>query len=116
MDTNGFNSWCVVELFGHYKIAGRVSEHSIAGATFLRVDVPAVACKAGYTKFYGNGAVYALTPVTEAVARAVAAHYYEPPVSLYEIRALAGKETIDGDNDSTDDNVIPDSNNEDVPF
>jgi hypothetical protein len=35
-----FDSWAVVELFGHQQIAGRVTEASIGGCSFLRVDVP----------------------------------------------------------------------------
>jgi hypothetical protein len=30
----------VVELFGHQRIAGKVTEQSIGVATFIRIDVP----------------------------------------------------------------------------
>ena len=59
------DTWAVCELFGHAKIAGRVSEHTIAGGAFLRVDVPAVDGANGqqaFTRFFGVGAVYAITP------------------------------------------------------
>lgn len=35
-----FDSWCIVELFGHSKIAGKCTEENIAGSNMLRVDVP----------------------------------------------------------------------------
>jgi len=59
---SGYTSWAVVELFGHQQVAGYLSEQTIGGSTFVRVDVPESRRSAGYTKFYGAGAVYAITP------------------------------------------------------
>lgn len=70
-ETRKFEEWAVVELFGHQRIAGRVSEATIGGCAFIRVDVPQTA-KPAYTKYFGNGAVYAMTPCDEAVARLAA--------------------------------------------
>lgn len=36
-----FDSWAILELMGHVRLAGRVSETMIAGAPMLRLDVPA---------------------------------------------------------------------------
>jgi len=78
-----FESWAIVELFGHQKIAGRVTEATIGGCAFLRVDVPAWEDNPPYTKFYGNGAVYAMTPVSEEIVRS-AMNYIRPrPVETY---------------------------------
>ena len=35
-----FEEWAVLELFGHQRLAGLVSEVQIGGASFVRVDVP----------------------------------------------------------------------------
>jgi len=79
------DSWAVVELFGHQRIAGRVTDVTLGGCSFLRVDVPATT-KPAYTKYFGNGAIYAMTPCTEEVARLAAQQierYHEPiPVEL----------------------------------
>ncbi len=56
---------CIVELFGHQRIAGRVSDQQLGGSALLRVDVPEVDGQKGFTKFYGTGAIYAITPVSE---------------------------------------------------
>ena len=71
-EAGGYASWAIVELFGHQQIAGYLSEQTIGGTTFLRVDVPETSRAAAYTKLYGAGAIYAITPTTEELARAAA--------------------------------------------
>lgn len=40
MDDSLFEGWAIVELMGHRRLAGWVSEVEIAGAPMLRLDVP----------------------------------------------------------------------------
>lgn len=75
--------WGIVELFGHNCIAGKVSEASIGGCSFVRVDVPAIEDLPAFTKFYGNGAIYAMTPVSEEIARAAVTRIRTQPVEIY---------------------------------
>ncbi len=70
-DKKGFEGWAIVELFGHAKIAGLCSEQPLAGTNMLRVDVPTIP---PYTKFYGGGAIYAITPTDEKTARIAVDH------------------------------------------
>jgi hypothetical protein len=37
---DGFDSWCVLELFGHVRMAGRVTEEERFGSKMGRIDVP----------------------------------------------------------------------------
>lgn len=76
-----FEGWAIVELFGHQQIAGLLSEQSIGGAAFVRVDVPQVGDNPGFTKFFGGSAVYAITPTTEEVATVAAGKLEIRPVS-----------------------------------
>lgn len=97
METNKFESWCIVELFGHQRIAGLVTEQTIGGSSFVRVDVPANGDTPAYTRLFGNGAIYAINPVSETVARAAAAQYRSAPVSIYdfpELRALTSQRAL----------------------
>lgn len=34
--------WAIVELFGHQRVAGAITETSVAGASFLQITIPAV--------------------------------------------------------------------------
>jgi hypothetical protein len=88
---NSFDEWALVELFGHQKIVGKVSEATLAGGAFLRVDVPAVAENKPYTRFYGPGAIYSINPVTEEIALGLLQRYRNEPVSRFELPQIAEK-------------------------
>ncbi len=66
-------SWAIVELMGHRKLAGLVSEETKFGTAMLRIDVPAIGDIAAFTQYYGGTSIYAMTPCSEQVARGVAA-------------------------------------------
>lgn len=83
-----FEAWAIVELFGHQKIAGKLTEQVIGGCNFIRVDVPAFEESPAFTKLYTQGAIYAVTLVAESIARAAAQSYRVAPVSVYELRSL----------------------------
>jgi hypothetical protein len=78
-----FDHWAIVEIFGHVRLAGRVTEATIGGCAFVRVDVPAVDGEAAYTRLYGQGAIYSITLVTEDTARRAAAQVREQPLTIY---------------------------------
>lgn len=77
--------WAVVEIMGHKRYAGFVSEHVIGGASFVRVDVPACDDKAAFSKMFGASSIYCITPVTEDVARGVAGQIREEPITPWDI-------------------------------
>jgi hypothetical protein len=78
-----FESWAILEIFGHTQIAGKVTEASIGGCAFVRVDVPEINGAEAFTKFYGDGAIYSLTPCSEEAARIAATHIKAAPVSIW---------------------------------
>jgi hypothetical protein len=83
VETEKFESWAIVELFGHAQIAGKVTEATIGGSSLIRVDVPECNGQKAYTKFYGNGAIYSMTPCSEEVARAALKQIMPEPVSVW---------------------------------
>lgn len=84
-EANGFEGWAILELMGHRKLAGKVSEQAIGGASMLRIDVPGDGDTTVATQFYSGAAIYCVTPTTEAIARKVANHYQPAPVTPYEM-------------------------------
>ncbi|OPY76094.1 MAG: hypothetical protein A4E63_00202 [Syntrophorhabdus sp. PtaU1.Bin050] len=80
--------WAIIELFGHNQIAGIMSEYSVGGCSFVRVDVPVTKECPGYTKLYGNGAIYAITITDEETARAVAERISPKPMSVWSAREM----------------------------
>jgi len=83
-----FEHWCVVELMGHQRIAGLVTEQNVFGSALMRVDVPEVEGRPAFTKLYGASAIYAVTPVEERIARAVAKSCEVRPVETWQLERL----------------------------
>jgi hypothetical protein len=85
-----FEEWAVLELFGHQRLAGLVTEVQLGGASFVRVDVPKDGSKKGWklTKMYNPSAIYSIAPVTEATARLVAASVAGEPVTRWDVQEM----------------------------
>ncbi|MDX3106058.1 hypothetical protein [Nonomuraea angiospora] len=77
--------WVILELLGHRRLAGHVTTEEIAGASFLRIDIPGAADEPPITQFYGPSAIYAITPTSEEIARAAAARSRPRPVQRWEL-------------------------------
>lgn len=104
------DSWGVVELFGHNKIAGKLSESTIAGGTFVRVDVPEVNDRPGYTRFFGPSAIYSINPTSEEVAKVFAGRNIGQPINEWDVRQLLPDPTAvesDDDSDGGQEDEIP---------
>lgn len=86
--------WAIVELFGHTKIAGKVTEQNIAGTNMLRVDVPETKENPEFTRFFGSAAIYAINPVTEEVASAYAERLAVRPIQVFEIDRMVEKKML----------------------
>lgn len=82
-----FEGWAILELMGHRKLAGYVSEQTVGGAAFLRIDVPGAGGEKT-TQLYAPAAIYCITPTTEEIVRQVAPKYRPAPVSQWELAAL----------------------------
>ena len=98
--------WAIVELFGHARIAGRISDQTFGGAAMVRVDVPAVTYMEtgwetvdgdrrrtstqrtipAHTRSFGGGAIYSINWVDEATATLAAQSIKHEPISSYSIR------------------------------
>jgi len=85
MATPAYEGWAIVELFGHVRLAGKVSQAEQYGTTMLRLDVPDVDGHPGFTSFKGGSALYSVTPTTEEIAIGVIRRLRPEPVSTYDV-------------------------------
>lgn len=80
-----FDQWAILELMGHVRLAGRVTEEEHFGAKLGRIDIPN---GDGFTtQYFSGGSIYRLTPTTEEIARGVAARNQPEPVHRWELPA-----------------------------
>lgn len=99
-ETNVFEAQpAIVELYGRQVIAGMVTEEEHLGTTMLRVDVPEVDGRPAFTKFYGSGAIYGITPIDEVGMLAAVERLRARPISVYVLpdRQLPAPDPDDGD-------------------
>ena len=82
---DAFDQWEIVDGMGHQRYIGKVTEQVIAGQGFVRVDVPETLKTKQWTKLIGTSSIYAITPTTEEIARAMAEERQMEPISKYDL-------------------------------
>ncbi len=116
-----FDSWAIIEIMGHQRLAGHVTEQAVAGSALLRVDVPEVTTEPrwgnpgetipAFTTFISSGSIYRMTPCTEEVAMAAIKQFRERPITCVAMpKALPPADPLvvappemDDDDDGIDD-------------
>jgi len=99
-----FEHWALVELMGHQRISGLVSEFTIAGKGMIRVDVPNAAGETIFSRFYSPEAVYCISPTDKQIAIGLALKCASRPVSIYDLgRLIEDKKVDDGQRNLVDD-------------
>lgn len=106
MSEDTFGTWAVLELMGHRRLTGYVTEQQIGGVAFVRLDVPGPTPDEppSATQFYSASAIYCLTPTTEAIARAMRTQ--PEPIQRWELPApepARAHPDVDAGDDETDD-------------
>tara|TARA_R110002072_G_scaffold238769_2_gene396367 strand:+ start:288963 stop:289310 length:348 start_codon:yes stop_codon:yes gene_type:complete len=84
-DTATFETWAIVDVMGHQRFAGYLTERTIGGKAFLQIDVPEVFGKqAAFSRILGPDSIYAIQPVTEEVARDIARELKKSPLTEWD--------------------------------
>lgn len=91
MEQPAYEGRAVLEIMGHRRLAGYLSEQLVAGVPFVRIDVPGPEGTMA-SQLYSPSSVYAITPTTEEIARGVAAQNQPRPVHPWELPRLQGRE------------------------
>lgn len=85
-----FKQWAIVELFGHQRIAGLLTEQTIGGNSFIRIDVPEFVDEGqtfpAVTRLLGNASIYGITFVDEATATISVREIRYQPISVWSLR------------------------------
>ena len=105
--TEQFKTWALVELFGHSRIAGEVSEQTIAGGAMVRIDVPETETSPAFTRIVNVSAIYAINPMTEEMVRSISGQLNVKPIQPWDIREYVEKNKkalmpVHSDNDYSD--------------
>ena len=79
-----FETWALVELFGHNQLCGLVTTETIASQEFVRIDVPKTGKVPAFTKYHLPTAIYGITPVDEDYATRMAAKINAQPINDYK--------------------------------
>jgi len=101
-DAQIFDEWCVVELFGHQRFAGHLSQAAWPPG-FGRLEIPATNGHPAVTQLINPSSIYRLTPTTEEIATAVAVACRPEPVHRWELPAAPEAWNADDDEPDTDD-------------
>ncbi len=95
-------AWAILELFGHARIAGAISEQAFGGAALVRVDVPeirytqetyvdgesamVVGVIPAHTRSFGAASIYSINWCDEAAALLAAHSIRHAPLRPYSMR------------------------------
>lgn len=66
--STGLDIWAILELMGHQRMAGKLTEVTVAGHGFLRIDVPATESVPAFTRLVSPASVCAMQRANLAVA------------------------------------------------
>lgn len=117
-EPTSFKTWAVIELLGHRRFAGYVSEEEHFGKRLIRLDHPADEPADGFvsTQFYGAEALYCLTPTSEEIARAIAKRNKPEPVHRWELPPPPEAPVAVGGRDAFEQEDHDGEGNDDEPF
>lgn len=92
------SGFALVELFGHQRIVGRLTEQAFGNGVLFRVDVPDLTSsgktiRAGFTRYFGLAAIYSITPITEEMVRELLPGIDGTPG---QVRSLSSRSYNDG--------------------
>ncbi len=79
-----FETFAIVELFGHTQLAGKVTTETIASQEFVRIDVPKTSKVPEFTKYHLPTAIYGITPVGENYCKKMAERIQAQPINDYK--------------------------------
>lgn len=105
--------WACLELMGHAKYYGFVSEVRRFGVEMGRIRIPATAAAPAFEFLFGGSSIYRLTPLPEEVARRLADALGATAVPAYLLSTAAIEVQVEDhekavpDDDESDEYDVP---------
>lgn len=91
-----FAGWAELQIMGHVRHAGYVSEVSLFGASFVKIEtISPETGEAGPTLYYGASSVYSLAPMPEEAIRAEIAKRREWATRRQQLLAPAPRAVVE---------------------
>lgn len=91
MENQKFEAFALVELFGHQRMAGKVTEQTIGNSAFIRIDVPETKSQPAFSRLLNPSAIYAINPITEEAMTELADNLEKAPIQPWDIRQTVAK-------------------------
>jgi hypothetical protein len=107
--------WAIVEIMGHRRHYGQIHETSRFGVVMLQINVPTEAPDAFIRLYYAASARFAVTPCTEATARAGAKAMRPQPQILLAMPAEDEADLAAANEPEPDDEIL-DEREDDMEF
>lgn len=107
-----FEGYARIELFGHRVVHGRVSEVTMFGATFARIEVPT---EPPTVEYKSAQAIYGLTPITEDACRRANEWKPRPALAAPEDADLIEDDEADDSWSPDDEDDLPSERDSDAP-
>jgi hypothetical protein len=91
MENQKFEAYALIELFGHQRMAGKVSEQTIGNSAFIRIDVPETKTQPAFSRLLNPSAIYAINPITLEAMEEMARNLDKAPLQAWDIRQTVAK-------------------------
>lgn len=98
-----FETWAFIEIMGHSRAVGRVSERKFGVNVMLQVDVPDSTDGFSHSELYSPASIFSIKPTTEEWCRKFAVVYYKQNAILpYVPESRQLPEPIDQDDEDSE--------------
>lgn len=87
-----FESWALVEIMGHIKVAGMATTMNFGNTVMLKVDIPETQYQPSFSRMFGMSSIFSIIPVDEKTARLHAESYRSSPILSYDVERAIDKQ------------------------
>lgn len=96
------SGYALVEIFGHVRIVGWLTQQAFGSAVLFRIDVPDMTqdgkvVRKGFTRYFGVGSIYSITPIDAETMKELLPSISGAPARPYSISSSSSRYDEDKD-------------------